>query len=354
MFEHKIINVEIRTNIALAPFTTLGIGGPADQYIEAHSESDIVDAFAYAHENRVDVFVLGGGSNVLIADEGFRGLVIHIKLRGVEYQPEGDEIVVTAGAGEDWDPFVEAMVDQGLAGIECMSGIPGYIGGTPVQNVGAYGQEVSETIVSVRCYDRTTRQIIELGNDQCGFSYRRSIFNTTERDRYVVLTVRYRLKPGGSPKLGYADLIEAVGPDAEPTLSQVREAVLAIRRRKSMVIDPADINSRSAGSFFKNPIITEAAFAELQGVVNSKVPGFPVANAHVKVPAAWLIEKAGFQKGHRHGSVGISESHSLALVNRGGGTAREILELKEKIQAEVREQFNIELLTEPVFIGFGR
>ncbi|MBA2379432.1 MAG: UDP-N-acetylmuramate dehydrogenase, partial [Blastocatellia bacterium] len=342
--------MEIKRNIELAPFTTLGIGGPADQYIEAHGEKDVADAFDYALQNRLDIFVLGGGSNVLIADEGFRGLAIHVKLRGIEYKTEGVDVIVTAAAGEDWDPFVAAMVDQDLAGVECMSGIPGYIGGTPIQNVGAYGQEVSETIVSVSCFDRATRQITELSNARCGFSYRRSIFNTTDRDRYVVLWVKYRLKRGGPPKLNYAELRNAVG-EAEQSLCQVREAVLAIRRKKSMVIDPADINSRSAGSFFKNPIITEAVFAELKNLFNSDVPSFPAANTHVKIPAAWLIEKAGFEKGHRHGSVGMSESHSLALVNRGGGSAREILELKEQIQSEVRKQFNIELQTEPVFIG---
>lgn len=341
--------IEIQENIALAPLTTLKVGGPARFFARAESEDDVAAAFAHAAAAGLEVFVLGGGSNVLVSDSGFDGLVIQIALKGIRMS----EGLVTALAGEDWDPLVGICVDRDLAGVECLSGIPGFVGGTPVQNVGAYGQEVSETIVSVRCFDRLSGEIVELSNAECGFTYRKSIFNSIERDRYVVLSVTYKLVPGGLPKVAYKDLREYFG-NGEPGLTDVRNAVLRIRRAKSMVIDENDPNSRSAGSFFKNPILEKEMFDKVSSTTSDpSVPGFPAGDGNVKVPAAWLIERAGFQKGFRFGNAGISANHSLAIVNLGGATAAEIVALKEKIQDRVMQEFDIILEPEPVFVGFN-
>jgi UDP-N-acetylmuramate dehydrogenase len=379
----------LQEHIPLAPFTTLKIGGPARYFVRAESEEQVVRGFEYARENALEVFVLGGGSNVLISDEGFQGLVLQIALRGVSRAVQNDGVLVTAPAGEDWDAFVASCVADGLAGIECLSGIPGFVGGTPVQNVGAYGQEVSETIVSVRCYDRESGEIVELTNAECGFSYRTSAFNSTERERYIVLAVTYCLGSGCEPKIVYKDLkeyfgeigrekktrrrreieqeeltTEQHGKDQQeknrenqhseahnPTLQETRDAVLNIRRAKSMVIDPGDPNSRSAGSFFKNPVVTTEKYSEIVSSIGIEVPKFAVDESRVKIPAAWLIENAGFYKGYSLGNAGISTKHTLALINLGGATAMEIIELKDRIQAAVAEKFSISLIPEPVFVG---
>jgi UDP-N-acetylmuramate dehydrogenase len=338
--------VEIRENVPLAPMTTLKVGGPARYFVEARSEDCVIDAFRFADENRIAVFVLGGGSNVVISDLGFEGLVLQPRLRGIEFLSDRR---VNAGAGEDWDEFVGKMVADGLAGLECLSGIPGFVGGTPVQNVGAYGQEVSETIESVRCFDREKHCIVELTNADCKFSYRRSIFNTNVRERYVVLSVTFALIRDGEPKVAYKDLMEHFD-GRKPTLRDVRKAVIDIRRAKSMVIDSNDPNSKSAGSFFKNPIVSRNKFKEIS--VQQDVPSFPGGEGFVKVPAAWLIEKTGFHKGFSMGNAAISTNHTLAIINRGQASAAEIVALMKTIQAGVKEKFGIELRPEPVFVGF--
>jgi UDP-N-acetylmuramate dehydrogenase len=340
--------ITIQENIPLAPLTTLKVGGPARFYTRAESEEQILDAFDHAAANGLDVFVLGGGSNILVADNGFDGIVIHVGLKGITNSGS----TISVGAGEDWDRFVAYCVDHDLAGVECLSGIPGFVGGTPVQNVGAYGQDVSESIVTVRCFDRTIKSIDELSNADCGFSYRTSIFNSTERDRYVVLGVTYDLVPDGAPKIEYKDLKEHFG-DSRPSLRETRDAVLEIRRAKSMVIDDSDPNSRSAGSFFKNPIVGKTKYDSMTEAANGvAVPHFPAGESAVKIPAAWLIEHSGFYKGYRSGNAGISTKHSLALVNFGAASASEIIDLKEKIQHAVMEKFDILLVPEPVFVGF--
>jgi UDP-N-acetylmuramate dehydrogenase len=343
------ISLKIKEKVPLAPFTTLKVGGPARYFVCARTEDELIEALDHSERKGLDVFILGGGSNILVADSGFDGLVIQIALKGID--PNVSEIV--ARAGEDWDEFVEYCVGQDLAGIECMSGIPGFIGGTPVQNVGAYGQEVSETIFSVRCYDREMKHIVDLANSDCGFSYRTSIFNTTDRDRYIVLAVTYDLQKGGEPKVAYKDLKEHFA-GRSPSLGEMREAVLKIRRAKSMVIDPTDINSQSAGSFFKNPVVDRQILEEIRVKHGYEtVPSFPFGDK-VKIPAAWLIENSGFYKGFRQGNAGISQNHSLAIVNYGGATAAEIVELKNLIQQGVEAKFSIVLQPEPVFVGFDK
>ena len=359
------IPLEIQKNIPLAPLTTLKIGGQARLFVKAETEQQVVEAFDYAKNERIELFVLGGGSNILVSDEGFDGLVVQVALRGFRpadhpadeasaplLKPGGELRKITAQAGEDWDRFVAYCVENDLSGIECLSGIPGFVGGTPVQNVGAYGQEVSETIVSVRCLDRATGLIVELTNAECGFGYRTSIFNMTMRDRYIVFSVTYSLIKGGAPRIAYKDIKEFFA-GRKPTLSETRDAVLRIRAEKSMVIDENDPNSRSAGSFFKNPIVERellAKIGEKQGIKD--VPHFDVDDGNVKIPAAWLIENAGFYKGFAMGNAGISTNHSLAIINRGNATAKDVLALKDRIISEVQGKFGIELRSEPIFIGF--
>jgi UDP-N-acetylmuramate dehydrogenase len=348
--------LKIRENVPLAPLTTLQIGGAARFFVSAKNETEVVEAIRFAQANSLEIFVLGGGSNVLISDTGFDGLVLQIALKGISaFQEAGETVYVTAQAGEDWDGFVRFCVEKNLAGIECLSGIPGFVGGTPVQNVGAYGQEVSETIVSVRAFDRKNNQIIELTNARCGFAYRTSVFNTTEKNRYIVLVVTYALKYNGAPKIVYRDLQNFFG-DKKPDLAETRAAVLKIRAAKSMVIDAGDANSRSAGSFFKNPIVDNGKFSKVAEKAKAlgieEVPHFSVDAASVKIPAAWLIEKSGFHKGFRLGNAGLSTRHTLAIINAGGANAADILNLKDAIQSKVKENFDLTLMPEPIFVGF--
>ena len=338
----------------LGPMTTLEVGGPARYFVTCRAEAEIVDALEFARKSDLQVFILGGGSNVVVSDDGFDGLVIEIAVDRSTDRTSMKHFVengiVTAGAGESWDDVVKFCVENGLAGVECLSGIPGSVGGTPVQNVGAYGQEVSETIDSVGAIDTTTLEPVRLSASECGFAYRQSIFNTSERGRYVIYDVSFRLTPGGRPKIVYRDLIEHFA-DRRPSLGETRDAVISIRRSKSMVIEAMDENRRSVGSFFKNPVVGREILDRIAAEFDANVPHFAAAADLVKIPAAWLIENAGFYKGYRKGNAGISSRHSLAIVNLGGANAREILELKDEIQKTVREKFDIELLPEPVFIG---
>ena len=342
--------IDIQSNVPLAPLTTLKVGGPARFFVRARSEAAIVDAFRQAQRSGLEIFVLGGGSNILVADAGFEGMVIQVALEGLEWN--GERLRVQAG--EDWDRTVAISVERGFAGLECLSGIPGFVGGTPVQNVGAYGQDVSETITAVRCFDRSKDEVVELSNAECGFTYRRSIFNSVARERYVVLSVEYELRPGGGANIEYRDLQARFGDD-RPSLEDVRRAVLDIRRSKSMVIDASDPNSRSAGSFFKNPVVDADKvdeIAERAGV--ESVPTFAAGEgkAKAKVPAAWLIEQTGFHKGYRLGNAGISTNHSLAIVNLGSASSAEIVALMEAIRGGVQSKFDVPLEPEPVFVGF--
>lgn len=339
----------------LAPLTTFGIGGPARYFIEAHDEETVVEALLFVRLRRVPLFVLGGGSNILVADEGFPGVVLHMRLRGLSERAANGKVVLTAAAGEDWDAFVRCAVERGLGGVECLSGIPGTVGGTPIQNVGAYGQEAGDVITRVRAWDRSACAVAELSQAECGFSYRQSIFNTVARDRYVVLSVTFALPCDARPSVKYADLQKYfAGRAGTPTLREVREAVRQIRASKAMLLVPGDPDCRSAGSFFKNPIVSEEQYQAIAARTATPAPRYPVAGqpGRVKMAAAWLIEQSGFSKGYGHGPVGLSTRHTLALVNRGGASARDVLALMREIQKGVRERFGIELSAEPLLIGF--
>ena len=337
--------------------TTLGVGGPARYFCEAHSERDLREALVFARERELPVFILGGGSNLVVADMGYHGLVLKIALLGIAQRSLGaGRVRFEVAAGEDWDAFVAGTVQSRCAGLECLSGIPGTVGGTPIQNVGAYGQEVSGTISEVRALHIASLESVVLTNEECQFTYRSSRFNTTDRGEYVITNVSFCLEHGGEPKLVYGDLQSYFADHpGEPTLAETRESVLEIRRRKAMVITPGDSDSRSVGSFFKNPVITEKHYAELAerlAACGLRLPSYPADEQRRKIPAAWLAEQAGFHKGYAKGAVGISRHHALALVNRGGASAAEIVALKNEIQAQVRDEFGIELQTEPVFVGF--
>jgi UDP-N-acetylmuramate dehydrogenase len=346
----------LEENKPLAPFTTLGIGGPARWFVEVRSEDTIAEAAAWARDRGVKLFVLGGGSNLVVSDAGFDGLAVHIALCGIAAGPANDGLdqsIYQVAAGEDWDRFVRRTIDDNCAGVECLAGIPGTVGGTPVQNVGAYGQEVSSTIECLRAFDQCERTFIEFTAAECGFAYRQSRFNTVDRGRFIVTRVDYRLNPGGAATLSYADLRKALAENHNPSLRDVADTVRRIRQSKGMLLVEGDPDCRSAGSFFKNPVIAQDHAARVAEISGNQPPRYPAAEpGRVKIPAAWLIEQAGFMKGEALGNAGISSRHTLALINRGGATAREILALAERIQNAIRERFAILLQIEPVLVGF--
>ncbi len=347
--------MNIRENVPLAPLTTFQVGGPARWFVEAGTEADVRAAVQYAAEQKLPLFILGGGSNLVVADAGFPGLVLKIALRGVEQHDSGGKRIFEAAAGEEWDALVARAVARDCGGLECMSGVPGTVGGTPVQNVGAYGQEVGETITGIRVLDTSNGEVKDLSNSDAGFTYRSSIFNAAQRGRYIVLRVSYALAPGAPPKTEYADLKKYFEGKPEPTLAETRDAVRQIRLSKAMLLVPGDEDSRSAGSFFKNPIISPTEYARIAGIVAArglKPPSYPAPDGKVKLAAAWLVEQSGFTKGYERGPVGISRRHALAVVNRGGATAADILALKDEIQKRVFDSFGLQLQPEPVFVGF--
>ncbi len=380
----------IQENIPLAPLTTLQVGGTARYFAELKREDEISEALQFAKTRNLPLFVLGGGSNLVVSDEGWPGLVLKIAIGGIVgpklgpklKDPAASSVLFSVGAGVTWDDFVAHAVFQNCAGVECLSGIPGSVGGTPVQNVGAYGQEVADTIESVRAFDLNENRVVVLPNPACGFRYRSSIFNSTERGRYIILRVNYRLHRGGTPTFKYADLQKHFNEqflanatsgekNKTPLLAQVRAAVRAIRQGKGMLIVPHDQDNdcRSAGSFFKNPLLSGEQLKDLTARAAAQgleIPTYPAArsqdkkhdkkdedeDAHRKVSAAWLVEHSGFFKGYASGAAGISHKHALAIVNRGNAKASEIVALKDEIQRGVEQAWGIRLEPEPVFVGF--
>ncbi|SPF32685.1 UDP-N-acetylenolpyruvoylglucosamine reductase [Candidatus Sulfotelmatobacter kueseliae] len=349
----------LQENIPLAPLTTFRIGGPAYFFVEAKSRTEVQEAVAFSRSRNQPLFLLGGGSNLLVSDSGFPGLVLKIAIPGIEQRPgtnDEGKVRFDVGAGESWDRFVSHAVRAECAGVECLSGIPGSVGGTPVQNVGAYGEEASQTIESVEVFDRKDGQIRELCREACGFAYRSSTFNTTERGRFIILRVIYALTPGGEPRVAYADLQRHfAGRETRPNLAETREAVRHIRALKGMLITPGDPDSQSAGSFFKNPVLSREQHEDLEKRAATRgltIPAYPGLEKSRKVSAAWLVEHSGFSRGYGSGHVGISSKHALAIINRGAATAAEVLALKDQIQLRVEEIWGVALEPEPVMVGF--
>lgn len=342
--------------VPLAPYTTFRIGGPARFFAEVTTEAELVDAVRFAQERSLRIFTLGGGSNLLVSDSGFDGLVIHIAITTpTPSRTTGQFVDYTVAAGTDWNAFVLEVCEQGISGVECLAGIPGSVGGTPVQNVGAYGQEVASTITSVRALDLESNTFVTLSHEQCAFAYRRSLFNTTHRNRYIVTQVSFRFDRAAKPNLTYADLERHFAGQATTlTPLDVYHAVRGIRHGKGMLIVEGEADCRSAGSFFKNPIVPESVLAAIAAALQTpteKIPHWPAGEGHIKLPAAWLLEKAGFPKGFTLGNAGISSRHTLALINRGNATAADIANLRDSIQQQVENCFHILLEQEPVQLG---
>jgi len=332
----------------------MGVGGAARYLVDAQSEAGIVEALAWAKQRGVQVRVLGGGSNLLVADAGFDGLVIAVGLRGISCSSPRGDALLRAGAGEPWDAVVESAVSRGLAGLEGLSGIPGSAGATPIQNVGAYGQEVAETIASVRVIDRASLEVLELSAKDCRFAYRDSFFKSEAPERHIVTEVRFALAERAPAAVRYPDLQREVarrGLEA-PTLAELRACVLAVRGEKSMLLDATDPNGRSCGSFFLNPIVALEVAERVRAAAGAPLPTYPQPDGRVKLAAGWLIEQSGFGKGLRDGNVGLSSKHALAIVSHPGATATEVAELAARIQAGVRGRFGVELTPEPNFWGF--
>jgi UDP-N-acetylmuramate dehydrogenase len=336
----------------LAAHTTLRVGGPARAWVEPESEADLIEVVRTADDAGEPLLVLGGGSNVLVADAGFPGTVVHTgRLRGVHTE----DVAACAGAfinvaaGEPWDAFVAETIGRRQVGIEALSGIPGLVGATPIQNVGAYGQDVSQTIARVRVYDREERRIVTRSTVDCHFGYRRSLFKAIP-DRFVVLSVSFQFRLGTlSEPVRYAELARVLGvaPGTRAPMAEVRQAVLDLRRGKGMVLDADDHDTWSAGSFFTNPLVSAAVAAGLP----SDAPRYPQPDGTVKTSAAWLIEHAGFSRGYGSGLARISTKHTLALTNRGGATAAEVLELAQQVRDGVEKAYGVRLVEEPVLVG---
>jgi UDP-N-acetylmuramate dehydrogenase len=348
----------IRRDVPLAPLTTFELGGPARFFAQVATSEDVVWALRWAGEQNLSVFVLGGGSNLVVGDAGFPGLVLQLVARGIEFRSQGNHVLLEAQAAEPWDDVVAAAVARDLAGIECLSGIPGTAGATPIQNVGAYGQEAADTLRSLRVLDRRTLEVRELPAVECGFGYRDSIFRR-DPGRVIVLSASFALRPGAQPVIAYRELANALAGTARPSLSGVREAVLDLRRKKSMLYDPQDPNRRSAGSFFTNPMVgvdqAAALVAQALGehLVQSaeEVPQYPLPDGRVKLAAGWLVERAGVKRGLRMGPVGVSSQHALALVHHGGGCTADLIRLAVHVRDSVALRFGITLQPEPVFLG---
>ena len=352
--------MRIRSEVPLAPLTTLRLGGAAAQLAEASSDAEVIDAARAADREGRPVLFLGGGSNVVIADEGFSGLVVCMRQRGIRFRREGERVLLEAAAGEPFDELVSHTVTEGLAGLECLAGIPGSTGAAPIQNIGAYGVELGDGVAGVRVYDRARDQVITFDQAACRFGYRDSRFKA--ESRWVVLGVTLVLTPSSlSRPIRYGELAARLGVrTGEPAaLATARDGVLALRRAKGMIVDPADPDSVSVGSFFTNPVLAPEAFDELVRRAASfdllhageQIPSFAAGSGRRKVPAAWLIERAGFSKGLTVGAVGISSKHALALVHRGGGTTRELLSLARRIRDTVDERFGVRLEPEPALVG---
>lgn len=358
-------SIQIQEFVWLAPYTTLRVGGKARYFVEITSQLALLEAVAFARDQDLPIFVLGGGSNLLISDDGFSGLVIHAQFKDfTQIDPfpmlfdrrlNPTSVDVSLGAGTNWDDFVRIICEQGISGVECLAGIPGLVGGSPIQNIGAYGQEVADTILAVTALDLETLSYVGLDRNQCGFGYRSSIFNTTHRGRYIVTNVDFRFDLKAKPELTYADLVRHfAGKVTAPTPIEVYHAVREIRHGKGMLLVEGEPDCRSAGSFFKNPIVSDAVLtqiAESLGAEIAAVPHWPASAGLIKLPAAWLLDQAGFHKGFAMGAAGISSRHTLALINRGDATFADISALRDAIQSEVKRRFGIVLEQEPVQLG---
>lgn len=352
--------IDIREHVPLAPLTTLGVGGPARFFVSVSSQKDLIDAVGFADEHNLSLFILVGGSNVVISDEGFFGLVIKMEMRGIEASIDDDHQLIRVGAGESWDEFVHSCVLRGWSGLACLSGIPGSVGAAPVQNIGAYGVSVAPCIYQVDVFDRTSKKIGMLSASECAFGYRDSIFKHPEGASFIITHVTFRLlrsSLGAVPQ--YHDLQAQFGAETEAPIADLRNAIVEIRAKKGMVVLPGYETFKSAGSFFKNPVVSPEQCTDVEKALSEYPDGacappwfWPQKDGQVKIAAACLLEASGFPKGYREGSVGISPKHSLAIINYGDARACDVVALAEKIQQRVLQQFGVRLEPEAQYIGF--
>ncbi len=337
--------------VSLSELTTLGVGGPAERFERATCEEALIEAVRGADASDTPLLLLGGGSNLVVADRGFPGLVLAVDHRGVGACGRGD-VVVEAAAGEPWDDLVAWTTARGLTGLECLAGIPGLVGATPIQNVGAYGQEVSDTLIDLRAWDRQAQRLVSLTAADCGLGYRSSAFKGPLRGRYAVLSVRFGLREALPARPRQGELARRLEALVEPpTVQQVRDIVLELRRAKGMVHDPTDPDTHSAGSFFVNPVVSAEHAEHIARGVSAPMPRYPAGAGRAKLAAAWLIEQAGYPRGFRMGRAGLSSRHTLAITNRGGASAAEVVALARHIRAGVLQRFGVELEPEPVLVG---
>lgn len=346
--------IKISENISLNKYTSIKLGGKAKFFCECKTEKDLIECLDYAKTNNLKIQILGGGSNTIFSDEGFDGLVIKIDLQGISIHNDfKDNIIIKVSAGEEWDDFVKYCIENKFAGVECLSGVPGSVGATPIQNVGAYGQEVKDTIIFVKAIDREAYKQMMFANEDCLFGYRTSRFKTIDKEKYIVTEVLFKLRKDGKPEIKYPELEKYLisKNNVDFSLEDVRNAVIELRKKKAMVIDENEPDSVSCGSFFVNPVLTEQEFNTFCKKLNFESDSIPnyLTEVGIKLSAAWLIENAGFKKGYTKNGVGISNKHSLALVNR-GGTAKDLLILAEEIHAKVFDKFEIVLEKEPILV----
>ncbi|MEO8210440.1 MAG: UDP-N-acetylmuramate dehydrogenase [bacterium] len=349
--------IDFQEDVLLSNYTTIGLGGKAKYFLECKTVNEINSVLNFSKDNNLKVQVISGGSNIIFPDEGFEGLVLKIDLKGIKLIEEDDFVITKVSAGENWDDFVKIIIAKGLSGIECLSGIPGSVGAAPIQNVGAYGQEVKDTIVSLNAIDRDTFETVTFDNPECDFDYRLSRFKTNDKDKYIITEVSFRFKKNNQPEIKYPELQKYIEYHFDRShsdsllekLNQIRKSVLALRKKKSMLIDKDDPNSKSCGSFFMNPVLNEIEFEKFKSRAGRNDFPFYKTGENFKIPAAWLVEQAGFTKGYKKNGVGISENHSLALINI-NGTSGELLKLAYEIEKKIMEKFGIKLYKEPVIV----
>lgn len=350
---------DFQKDVILSDYTTIGLGGKADNFISCTSSETVKETVKYSRENKIPLQIISGGSNIVFPDEGFRGIVMKVDIKGIAQKNKNDKVQIISGAGESWDEVVRFTVDKVYPGIECLSGIPGSAGATPVQNVGAYGQEIKDNLVQVKAIDRNTLDEVKFNNKECIFGYRDSRFKTSDKDRFIITEVIFEFDKNKDAEIKYPELKEYIErstenlncKDLKEKLKLIRDSVISLRKKKSMLIDPENPDTKSCGSFFTNPVLNEEEFRSFEKkteLLKMKFPFYRTGEAY-KIPAAWLVENSGFRKGYTENGAGISSAHSLALVNRGCNSA-ELLELSEKIKKRVKELFGIRLITEPVIV----
>lgn len=346
------IELNIESHVKLSTLTTIGVGGPAKYFVRIKDIESLNTALNLAKNSRIEILILGDGSNVIISDRPFEGLVLKLEIRGVErIRKSKYTSTYRVGAGVNWDDFVKFTVKNKLSGVECLSGIPGKVGAAPIQNIGAYGQEVKNVITNVEAINLKNSETVNFSNSQCRFTYRNSLFE--RKSKYIITSVDFKLAKNVFPEIKYKELSEKLNSNSS-NINQIRKAVLELREQKSLLIDEAGSKNKSVGSFFLNPVVRKSQLKQIERAAKSQAPNWPIGKAHTKISAGWLIEQAGYKKGYKKGNVGLSKKHALVIVNKKDATAKEIIDFATDIKYLVNKKFGVNLKPEPVFIGFTK